>query len=160
MEVVKETHARTVAKTVAYRIGAMISIMAIAYFIFNDLAIAGGMGAMVIFLGTALYYLHDRVWLLLGWNRDGEGKDGLARSTAKTISYRVIIVIAMALTVKLVAPDSTNTQVGGFVLAQLVANLGIYFLVERIFNAIAWGKIVENQTNTVTPVVEEGVKND
>jgi uncharacterized membrane protein len=141
MEKVQETHLRTVAKTIAYRIGAMISIMAIAYFIFNDLAIAGGMGMMVILLGTTLYYLHDRIWLFFGWNRDNEGKDGLTRSTLKTISYRVIVMIAMALTVKLVAPDSTSTQVGGFILAQLIANVVIYFIVERIFNIINWGKV-------------------
>ena len=142
MEIVKETHARTLAKTITYRISTIISVMAIAYFIFNDIGIAMGMGAMALFLGTALYYLHDRVWLLLGWNRNDEGKDGLTRSTIKTISYRIITMVAVGLTVKLVTgDDSTAAQVGGFVLAQMLVNLGLFFLVERIFNVIDWGKI-------------------
>ena len=142
MEIVKETHVRTTAKTVIYRISTIISVMAIAYFIFNDLAIAGGMGFMALFLGTALYYLHDRIWLLLKWNRDTEGKDGVTRSTVKTITYRVLTMVAVALTVKLVTGgEASNTQVASFVVAQMVVNLILFFIIERVFNVIEWGKI-------------------
>lgn len=142
METVKETHMRTVAKTVAYRVSTIISVMAIAYFIFNDLAIAGGMGFMAIFLGTALYYLHDRAWLFLKWNRDEDGKDGVTRSTVKTITYRVLTMVAVALTVKLVTGgEASNTEVATFVIAQMVVNLALFFTIERIFNMLEWGKI-------------------
>ena len=142
MEIVKETHVRTTAKTVIYRISTIISVMAIAYFIFNDLAIAGGMGFMALFLGTALYYLHDRVWLFLKWNRDTEGKDGVTRSTVKTITYRALTMVAVALTVKLVTGgEASNTQVASFVVAQMVVNLILFFIIERVFNVIEWGKI-------------------
>jgi len=142
MEIVKETHARTTAKTVSYRASTIVSVMAIAYFIFNDLGIAGGMGFMSLFLGTAIYYLHDRIWLFLKWNRDEEGKDGVTRSTVKTVTYRVLTMIAVALTVKLVTGgEASNTQVASFVIAQMVVNLILFFIIERIFNVIEWGKI-------------------
>ena len=162
MEITKETHARTIAKTVAYRISTMISLMSIAYFIFNDLAIAGGMGLMGLVVGTTVYYLHDRVWLLLKWNRDENGKDGITRSTVKTISYRILIMIAVALTVKMVTGGkASNEQVAGFVFAQMIVNLALYFLIERIFNVIEWGKVKvtadeNSQATTVLETVKEG----
>ena len=156
MEIVKETHSRTMTKTLLYRILTTISIMAIAYFVFNDLAIAGGMGLMGFLVGTIVYYLHDRAWLFLKWNRDEDGKDGATRSTVKTITYRVLIMIAVALTVKIVTGgQASNEQVASFVIIQMITNLILFFVLERIFNVIEWGKIknnyiqIDNQTATV-----------
>jgi len=141
---IKETHMRTTLKALTYRVSTVISVMAIAYFIFNDLNIAFGMGFMALFLGTIIYYLHDRFWLLLRWNRDTEGKDGMTRSTIKTITYRVLVMVAVALTIKMVTGgEANNEQVGVFVLMQMLVNLFFFFIIERIFNLIEWGKINE-----------------
>lgn len=148
MEIVSETHIRTTVKAITYRISTVISVMAIAYFIFNNLGIAAGMGFMALFLGTIIYYLHDRIWLSFKWNRDIKGKDGLIRSTIKTFTYRLLVMIAVAFTVKMVTGgEANNEQVGVFVIMQMLVNLLFFFLIERFFNLVEWGKINEKTFN-------------
>lgn len=152
VNLVKETHLRTMSKAVVYRISTVITVMAVAYFIFNDLSVAGGMGLTAVIMGTSVYYLHDRLWLLLGWDRNEDGKDGVIRSTIKMITYRVLIMFAIALSVKLVTAatnnQASNEQIINFVLIQTVINLFFYFLIERLSNLVSWGKIKKIESET------------
>ena len=67
---IKETHARTATKAVIYRILSVIAIMLISIFGMGaTLAEASQVGAIVVVLGTTIYYIHERLWIKTGFNR-------------------------------------------------------------------------------------------
>jgi uncharacterized membrane protein len=142
MEIVKETHIRTLTKTILYRILGTLGVMTIAYVMFNSVEVALKMGLAVVVLGSAIYYLHDRLWLFFNWKRNEKGEDSVSRSILKTILYRILVMIAAALTVKFITGSNDNTQIASFVIAQMTLNLIIYFVLERIFSFVLWGKIL------------------
>jgi uncharacterized membrane protein len=144
MEIVKETHVRTLTKTILYRILGTLGVMAIAYIMFNSVEVALKIGLAAVVLGSAIYYLHDRLWLLLNWKRNEKGEDSIFRSILKTVLYRILVVIAAALTVKFVTGSNDNAQIASFVMAQMILNLVIYFILERAFSFIQWGKLLPN----------------
>jgi uncharacterized membrane protein len=143
MTVVSETHGRTLAKTVAYRILSVIitMLMTMAFGGSGGQMVAFGIAAFVI--GSTTYYLHDRVWLRFGWNRDEVGVDSTKRSIIKTIVYRIIILVCTFITAKIIfSGDSngTNQMAATFAIAMMVANALGYFVLEKVSNYINWGK--------------------
>lgn len=140
-QVVRETHARTVTKTVAYRALSVLWTVLLAASFGATVEQALSIGALVIVIGSSVYYVHDRAWLLLGWRRDGEGFDSIRRSLAKTAVYRMLMMIASFLTALLVISGSTNQSAALFSVLQMLTGLASYYIVERMFNRLAWGKI-------------------
>lgn len=62
----------------------------------------------------------------------------IKRSLAKTITYRILIIISTSTTVYAFTKDVSTTSVVTFV--GTVANTIIYYLHERVWNGIHWGK--------------------
>jgi uncharacterized membrane protein len=136
-----ESQLRTVSKTVVYRILCTIGVGILALAIGATGAQAGTLAAISFFLGIVLYYLHDRAWNWFNWRRDEQGRESVFRSVVKTILYRIIVMIAVVLLVKLVITDSTQVAVA-FAIGQFVINLILYYIVERVANRIQKGRIV------------------
>lgn len=64
-----ETHARSILKSITYRIIIVISVFIVTYFEtgrFYDAAAITGITAIT---GTIIYYLHERVWSAVKWGR-------------------------------------------------------------------------------------------
>jgi uncharacterized membrane protein len=61
----KETHLRSIIKSLSWRITATITTMLIAYLITGNYEIAIKIGGIEVFLKLLIYYLHERLWLLL-----------------------------------------------------------------------------------------------
>ena len=139
MSAIVETHLRTLTKTVLYRVLAIISVMLITLAFGGTGAQAGAMGLWVLIGGTLIYYIHDRVWLLFGWKQE-QGDDKIARSIVKTVIYRIIIMIIAFIAAKIVVTDSNSTA-AAFTAAQMIVNLLLYYIIERVFNRISWGKV-------------------
>ena len=64
-----ESRARSVVKTVSWRITGSSATFLIAWAIGGDLAVAGTIAALQIVANTLLYYLHERAWNLVPWGR-------------------------------------------------------------------------------------------
>jgi uncharacterized membrane protein len=133
----KETHLRTVVKTVLYRILSLCGIFVLSLLWGASSQTAGLMVLLVIIFGSTIYYIHDRVWLMFKWKRE-DGKDSMSRSLAKTVIYRIITTIVGAILAKLVLQTSTESAVT-WALAQAATNMVLYFIMERGFNYIKWG---------------------
>ena len=135
-----ESHPRTIAKAIIYRILVTISI-ALLVLAFGATTAQASLVVMIsIVLGLTVYYVHERLWLMTGWKRSDYAEDGTSRSIVKTITYRGIIMIVAFATFKLVlGQDNTNTL--EMTIAQSVVNMGWFYLIERLFNRISWGKI-------------------
>jgi uncharacterized membrane protein len=94
----------------------------------------------VIFIGSTVYYIHERLWLLSFWKRSDHAEDRTSRSIVKTITYRAIIMVVAFISFKLIlGQDDTSTL--EMTIAQAVINMGWFYIIERIFNRISWGKV-------------------
>jgi uncharacterized membrane protein len=60
----RESHLRTILKTVSWRILATATTIAIAYLVFNDIGSALKVGGIEFFAKMFLYYFHERAWQL------------------------------------------------------------------------------------------------
>ena len=136
----KETHARSVVKAVTYRILAVIAIMLISvYAIGSTWAAASQVGGMVIVIGTLIYYFHDRMWGKTSKFLDENGKDHVWRSVIKTATYRAFTLIAGFIVATFILKASASGATL-FTLLSAATNIGLYYIVERVFNLIEWGR--------------------
>ncbi len=61
----RESHVRTVLKTLSWRIVATTTTIVIAYFVFGDVSRALTVGGIEFFAKMAIYYVHERIWQLV-----------------------------------------------------------------------------------------------
>jgi uncharacterized membrane protein len=59
---VKESHLRSLAKAVSYRVAGSLATLAIAYAFTGNLVISGSVAGTDALSKIALYYLHERLW--------------------------------------------------------------------------------------------------
>jgi len=64
-----ETTARSIAKTVSWRVTGSTATFAISYAILGDFAISGTIAAIQLTFNTVLYFVHERVWNWIQWGR-------------------------------------------------------------------------------------------
>lgn len=58
----KEKAARSVVKSISWRITGTIDTMVISYFVTGDFTMALSIGSVEVFTKMALYFLHERLW--------------------------------------------------------------------------------------------------
>jgi uncharacterized membrane protein len=135
-----ESHLRTFVKSLVYRVLVIASTMGLVLMFGGSNAQAGAVGLVVLTVGWVMYYLHDRVWIMFGWARSNDAKDAKMRSLVKTIAYRLLIMVVAFITFKVIMGVS-NMQSTEMAIAQAVTNMFFYYVVERMFNWVQWGKI-------------------
>jgi len=64
-----ETTARSIAKTVSWRVCGSTATFAISYAILGDFAISGTIAVIQLTFNTVLYFVHERVWNWITWGR-------------------------------------------------------------------------------------------
>lgn len=62
-----DRQARSLAKTVSWRITGSFSTFLISYAISGDFTVAGSIAVVQVVANTLLYYLHERVWNRIDW---------------------------------------------------------------------------------------------
>jgi len=62
-----ETHKRTIAKTISWRIIATLTTALLVYIFTGNLTIAVEVGALEAVLKLLFYYLHERGWSHIAW---------------------------------------------------------------------------------------------
>ena len=134
-----ETHSRTTVKTVLYRVLSMLSGMLATILVGGTGAMAGKVALIVLIAGTIMYYLHDRVWLIVGWGLNDGAFETPKRSLVKMIVYRAMVIVAMFITARLIITDD-NTVAVTWAVISMAMQLVIYYALERIFNTWKWGK--------------------
>lgn len=61
----KDSHLRSILKAFSWRIIATLTTALIAYFVTGEIVTAITIGGIEFFLKMGIYYVHERVWLLL-----------------------------------------------------------------------------------------------
>jgi sulfate adenylyltransferase large subunit len=64
-----ETHARSIAKAVSWRATGSLVTVVVAALVTGNSRLACGVALAEILTKTALYYVHDRAWILIPWGR-------------------------------------------------------------------------------------------
>lgn len=64
-----ETTARSIAKTISWRVTGSGATFLISYAILGDFAVSGTIAAIQLTFNTVLYFLHERVWNWIKWGR-------------------------------------------------------------------------------------------
>ena len=141
MNPVTETHTRTISKAALYRVLSVGMAISLTMIYGATLQQALTFGVIALFWGLAWFYLYDRVWLMVRWNRNNEGVDTKTRSVVKAILYRLAVISFSAFTARVIFTDSNFTALlmAG---SQFMMNLLLYFILERIWNRVKWGKII------------------
>jgi len=64
-----ETHVRSIAKAVSWRIVATLTTMLLVYVFTRNLLVSGGVGLTELLSKLLIYYVHERVWNAIGFGR-------------------------------------------------------------------------------------------
>jgi len=138
---VTETQIRSIIKTASYRL-ASSGIATVSALLFGATARgASAIGIFVLVFGIFTYYLNERIWLKTGWGRDA-GIDSQKRTIVKTILYRIFIFF-VATTVGYIVITHEIFSAMYFAFTQIPLTLITYYLIERFFNTIGWGKVAK-----------------
>jgi uncharacterized membrane protein len=69
-----ETHRRSIAKAVSWRIVATLTTMLLVFIFTGNLVASGGVGLTEVLSKTVIYYLHERAWNATGFGRTSKAK--------------------------------------------------------------------------------------
>ncbi len=58
----KETHLRSIVKTISWRVLATLTTISLVYIFIGDLTVAVSVGGIEVFLKMLVYFLHERAW--------------------------------------------------------------------------------------------------
>ena len=135
---ITETQFRTILKTITYRVTSSLLAVLTSKMFGASLSASIGIGIFVLVFGFFTYYLNERIWLKTGWARNN-GDDNNTRSLVKTVIYRTFIFFVGVITSYVAIEPNWET---GFYYAALQIPLHsiLYFVTERFFNKIGWGK--------------------
>jgi sulfate adenylyltransferase subunit 1 (EFTu-like GTPase family)/uncharacterized membrane protein len=89
-----ESHARSIAKAASWRMTGSLDTFIIATFVTGNAKAAGAVALTEILIKTALYYFHERAWVLIPWGKRTSGRkrtravDVRPRGIASLVSSR------------------------------------------------------------------------
>ena len=146
-----EKHPRTLAKTISWRIVLTISHVINGLIVTGSLASAAAIAGLSAIINSGLYWAHERVWNWAQWNR--KPKDGLMfldgqpRTISKILTWRAVVTGSNFL-VPWILTGSLG-QAAAFMSIAIVINMGIFYVHERVWNRISWGKSAKEAVDAV-----------
>jgi sulfate adenylyltransferase large subunit len=81
-----ESHARSIAKAASWRMTGSLDTFIIATFITGSPKAAGAVALTEILTKTALYYFHERIWVLIPWGKRPSSRKKDAHSSASSLA--------------------------------------------------------------------------
>jgi uncharacterized membrane protein len=69
-----ETHIRSIAKAISWRIVATLTTMLLVFLFTGNLAVSGGVGLTELLSKMIIYYLHERAWNVINFGRVQKAK--------------------------------------------------------------------------------------
>ena len=118
---IQETHQRTMARAVSYRILAVLS---------SFVMVGVASGIVIEVAKTLVYYVMERLWLLTSWQIQ-QGQETQLRIITRAVVYRVVATVVVSLWVGIEAAL-------WLALVQTV----LFYVNEIVWRRVAWGKTV------------------
>jgi uncharacterized membrane protein len=129
-----DTHGRALAKAVSWRAVGTADTFLWSWLITGHPAAAGAIASLETFTKIALFYLHERLWRLVGW-----APNARLRSVAKAVSWRLVGSIDTFGLSLLVTGNVRHAA--SIASVEALTKIGLYYLHERVWRRIAWGRL-------------------
>lgn len=147
---------RSIAKAISWRTLGTIDTLILSYLLITYLGPIFGLRATEgealqaasyiaiteVATKLVLYFVHERVWVQLGWGftvADGARSESLARTSAKTTTWRVIASMdTMLLGWLYTGSVATAISIGGL---EVITKLILYFFHERLWSKLSFGLV-------------------
>lgn len=140
-----EKHPRTLAKTISWRIIQTVSHIVNGFIVSGSLIIGLQIAGLAAIINSTLFWLHERAWNYVQWNRNPQDGllflDGQPRSISKIVTWRVLITCSNFF-IPLIMTGSWG-QAGAFLGIATVVNMALFYFHERGWNRVTWGKTVK-----------------
>ena len=130
------SHGRALAKAVSWRAVGTIDTFLWSWLITGHVEWAGAIASTEILTKIVLFYLHERAWRLMRWAPNAH-----LRSFIKAVSWRFFgsldtFILSMIFTGNAKFAVSIAT-------AEAVTKIALYYLHERAWRRVAWGRLEE-----------------
>lgn len=142
LEKYTENHIRSLLKTLTIRILFTLSHILNGFIISGTWSTGFKIAGTALFVNSGLYYLHERFWNKSKWNRKYNKillfVEGIFRSIGKSLTWRILITMS-----NILIPYFTTGSFGqalAFLGLATIINVAIYYLHERAWNKITYGK--------------------
>jgi len=141
-----DTNTRSVIKGVTWRIIGTADTIFLSWLITGDVSKALKIGGFEVFTKTILYFIHERVWLLIGKRRKNDSR---FTSLSKAVSWRIVgtldtIVISYIIIQFTGSQEALKVpaifQASTIGLAELFTKIVLFYAHERVWNRIDFGK--------------------
>ncbi len=138
----RDSHPRSLVKGISWRTVGTIDTILLSFLVTGSISDSLKIGLTEVFTKVALYYLHERIWDKIAWGRiHGKGPTH-GRSLVKGISWRAVGTIDTMFIAFLITGVPLNAvAIGGF---ELFTKIGLFYLHERIWGKIWWGRIMDD----------------
>jgi uncharacterized membrane protein len=92
-----ESHARSIAKAASWRMTGSLDTFIIAAFITGNAKAAGAVALTEILTKTALYYFHERIWVLIPWGKRPNNRThkGVRSEAQRKRSHQAVIATSL-----------------------------------------------------------------
>lgn len=138
----KESHARSIAKTLTIRVCFSLSHLVNGFIVSGSWVIGASILGVAAVINMCLHWLHERVWNYFQFNRKPKDNlmffEGHPRTISKSITWRILITLNNFL-IPYFMTGSWKAAVA-FLTIATVMNTIIYYTHERVWNRISWGK--------------------
>ena len=135
-----DTHKRTIAKTISWRIIAIIITVLGIYLFGHPWSLALSAGVIINIIKTFFYYAHERVWAEIYWQHIKK-QDSHLRTFVKTVSWKIITTVVTAGVMLFYVPWKM-ALLSGFSINFVKAIF--YYFHERVWNLSTFGRKIKN----------------
>ena len=154
---ISEIPLRSLTKSIAFRTAIIIGDSIIIAVITQNASAIIPISLLTNFGSTVIFYLHERIWNKIKWLKEKNGfilktKEKVIRSFIKSITFRILVLISDFI-ISIFIIESFTEAVGIMIATNLFSSI-LYFIQERIWNKISWGKEIIQTLDNGKIVVE------
>lgn len=142
----RESRARSIIKGITWRMVGTLDTIMLSWLITGNITQALKIGGFEVFTKTMLYFIHERIWLRIDKK---QLRDSHFKSFGKAVSWRIVgtidtIIISFIIihffggNEPLEVPAIFQASTIG--LAELFTKILLFYLHERVWNTIRFGK--------------------
>ena len=144
-----ESQPRSIAKVITWRVLLTISHIVNAFIVTGSIITGLKIAGLAAVINSVLFWLHERVWNIIQWNRRKDDKiefaEGQPRTISKVITWRILITVS-----NFVIPFIVTGSWGAAALftgLATVVNMTLFWGHERAWNLVKWGKKLSDENN-------------
>ena len=144
----KENHKRSIVKGTTWRVIGTIDTIFLSFIFTGKIKTALHIGGIELFTKIFLFWIHERIWMQLGFGKTTTTIDGVTtkqdehyRSIIKGISWRVVGSLDTFWIALFVNSESTTAVQTAFYISatEVITKVLLYWLHERVWMRVKWG---------------------